>query len=404
MKKALLCKLINTKKRLFLCVTAAALPAFLLFIACSDNSDNGWSPGGHEGGATYTLLLLAGSGAASVSPSGASTHNANTTPTITTTPINAECTFNGWTPEAGIINPNSATTTVFMDQDRLMITANFDCLTYTVTYDINGGTGTTPAAQTVYAENSVTLASGNGFSRDGFIFGGWNTNSDGAGFNRDARSSFTPTNDITLFARWNSGGSFIDPRDGQSYNWVRIGMQVWMAENLNFQIGSSWCYDNDDSNCQKYGRLYDWSTAMDFPSTCNLTSCAFQVQSPHRGICPVGWHVPSEAEWITLINFVGGSTVAGAQLRTTTGWEPHENGDFISGTDNHGFSALPGGSGGVGGHFMRIGTSAEWWSATVDATYGDGARHMDMRSANSRANTTLRGKVHMSSLRCLRSD
>ncbi|MDR3013670.1 MAG: hypothetical protein LBU70_10780, partial [Chitinispirillales bacterium] len=145
-------------------------------------------------------------------------------------------------------------------------------------------------------------------------------------------------------------GSFTDPRDGQAYRTVRIGTQTWMAENLNFNVSGSWCYKNTSGNCNRFGRLYDWATVMGFSSSFNSTSCASQVQSRHRGICPVGWHVPSDAEWSTLVNFVG--SPAGTRLKAAS--------PFWNGTDNHGFSALPGGYR-WGGSFYGVGTLGYWW-------------------------------------------
>jgi uncharacterized protein (TIGR02145 family) len=134
-----------------------------------------------------------------------------------------------------------------------------------------------------------------------------------------------------------------------------------MAENLNFNASGSVCYGNDDANCAKYGRLYDWATVMGFESTCNSTSCASQIQSPHRGICPAGWHVPSDAEWTTLVNHAGGASVAGARLKSTAGWNTGSG--HIPGTDNFGFSALPGGYR-WDGSFFDVGNWGYWWSAT----------------------------------------
>jgi len=101
-------------------------------------------------------------------------------------------------------------------------------------------------------------------------------------------------------------GTFTDERDGKVYKTVKIGNQVWMAENLNCKIGNSWCYD--DKNFQKYGRFYDWNTAM--------TYCR-----------PKGWHLPTDAEWENLVNFVGGSEVAGKVLKSSIGWADNGNGE-----------------------------------------------------------------------------
>jgi uncharacterized protein (TIGR02145 family) len=170
-------------------------------------------------------------------------------------------------------------------------------------------------------------------------------------------------------------GSFTDSRDGQTYRTVTIGTQTWMAENLNYATSGSWCYDDDSANCDLYGRLYDWSMVMGFASSCNTEECADQIQSPHRGICPAGWHVPSDAEWTTLVNFVGGSSTAGTRLRALTGWEPR-SGTLIPGTDVHGFSALPGGNRNTDGDFWNVGTYGYWWSATEGGATGAWNRNM----------------------------
>jgi uncharacterized protein (TIGR02145 family) len=98
-----------------------------------------------------------------------------------------------------------------------------------------------------------------------------------------------------------------------------------MAENLNIDAESSQCYGNDPANCTKYGRMYDWETALT--------------------VCPSGWHLPTDAEWTELTTYVESdgncSDCAGAKLKTNRGWA--DNGE---GTDNYGFSALPGGEGG----------------------------------------------------------
>jgi hypothetical protein len=81
-------------------------------------------------------------------------------------------------------------------------------------------------------------------------------------------------------------GVMVDSRDGQTYKTVTIGTQIWMAENLNYETTNSYCYDDDPSNCSKYGRLYTWAAATK--------------------ACPIGWHLPSDDEWNTLFTAVGG--------------------------------------------------------------------------------------------------
>ncbi|MDR3012763.1 MAG: fibrobacter succinogenes major paralogous domain-containing protein [Chitinispirillales bacterium] len=156
-------------------------------------------------------------------------------------------------------------------------------------------------------------------------------------------------------------GSFTDPRDGQTYRTVTIGNQTWMAENLNFNASGSWCYDDGPANCDLYGRLYDWNTVMaGSPSSSSSPSGV-------QGICPDGWHVPSDDEWTTLVNFVNTSTTStdnsGTRLKALIGWDPW-SGTLIPGTDDHGFSALPGGGRYADGTFWVVGTYGNWWSAT----------------------------------------
>jgi uncharacterized protein (TIGR02145 family) len=126
-------------------------------------------------------------------------------------------------------------------------------------------------------------------------------------------------------------GTFTDARDGKTYSTVEIGKQTWMVENLNYQTDSSWCYGNNDSNCVKYGRLYNWNTAMK--------------------ICPAGWHLPDTSEWERLITFVGGGKTAGVRLKS-------ESLDC-----NYGFSALLGG-GYYNGSFYALNSWGGWWSVT----------------------------------------
>jgi uncharacterized protein (TIGR02145 family) len=169
--------------------------------------------------------------------------------------------------------------------------------------------------------------------------------------------------------------------DGQTFKTIVIGTQTWMAENLNCNVNGSKCgsrkptvdyraltlEDENTDICDEFGRLYDWATAMALPSSCNSKTCSNQVQSKHRGICPSGWHIPSNAEWETLINYVGGESVAGSKLKATSGW--WGNGDDANGTDNYGFTALPGGVG-FDGWFHDVGDYGYWWSSSeYDANY-----------------------------------
>jgi len=148
-------------------------------------------------------------------------------------------------------------------------------------------------------------------------------------------------------------GSFTDPRDKKTYKTVKIGTQTWMAENLNYNAKGSKCYDNKSANCDKYGRLYSWETS--------------------KSVCPAGWHLPSDAEWTLMIDFVGGKKIAGTKLKAKSGWNEiyyeNQKNESGNGEDKFGFSALPGGHGNSDGTFHSFGVSGFggegiWWSAT----------------------------------------
>ena len=178
-------------------------------------------------------------------------------------------------------------------------------------------------------------------------------------------------------------GSFADKRDGKVYKTVKIGRQNWFAENLNFAAKGSVCYENNDANCAKYGRLYDWKTA--------LTAC------------PAGTHLPTDEEWETLVDYAGGEDEAGEKLKSTSGWKQHE-GESGNGTDNYGFAALPGGAF-ADDHFEAAGTIGLWWSATEDDDDDDTAwrrgitngKYMDGESVDKNSND----KASLFSVRCV---
>jgi uncharacterized protein (TIGR02145 family) len=150
--------------------------------------------------------------------------------------------------------------------------------------------------------------------------------------------------------------------EGLSYKTVKIGCQTWMAENLNYNVSGSTCV-----LCGTYGRRYNWATAMSLPSSCNSTSCASQINTKHKGICPSGWHIPSFAEWEELADFAGGGIYAGKKLKSVIGWNELE-GESGNGTDDYGFTALPGGY----GSYTAEGHNGHWWAANeYSGSFGD---------------------------------
>ena len=132
---------------------------------------------------------------------------------------------------------------------------------------------------------------------------------------------------------------FCDYRDNQLYATVKIGEQIWMAKNLNYETENSYCYDDDPANCEVYGRLYTWEAALN--------------------ACPEGYHLPTKTEFETLISNVGGSDVAGKMLKSTTGWDENGNGE-----DTFGFNVLPAGYRNSYSEFVYAGERSVFWSAT----------------------------------------
>jgi uncharacterized protein (TIGR02145 family)/uncharacterized repeat protein (TIGR02543 family) len=225
---------------------------------------------------------------------------------------------------------------------------------YTITFNAGGGTVSPTSAVTGTDGKLTSLPTP---TRDGYIFDGWYTAStDGT----VVTTSTVFTANAIVYARWTEitvtppiGNTFVDSRDSKTYKKVTIGTQTWMAQNLNYDVPgvtTDVCYDNDTSNCVTYGRLYDWNTA--------LTAC------------PTGWHLPIDAEWTTLIGFVG--TNAGTKLKSSSGWNRNGNG-----TNDVGFSALPGGYY-SDGNFLYAGGDGRWWSATgYDASNAKQIRMVD---------------------------
>lgn len=139
------------------------------------------------------------------------------------------------------------------------------------------------------------------------------------------------------------GEILVDERDGRKYKTVKIGQQIWMAENLNHPVSGSHCYKNNAANCKKYGRLYSWSYAIE--------------------ACPDGWHLPSVDEFKELIKNVGGES-AGKSLKSTTGWA-RQDGKDCNGTDEYGFSVHAGGGDFFFCEDCHMTKHASFWSSTV---------------------------------------
>jgi uncharacterized protein (TIGR02145 family) len=193
-----------------------------------------------------------------------------------------------------------------------------------------------------------------------------------------------------------SGGNieygYIEDDDGQVYKTVKIGDQTWMAENLNYageEGDMGHCYNNSEANCFKYGRLYDWATAMAQSSFCNSNMCV--IGKWDNGMCPKGWHIPKDDDWTKLMDYVGGSETAGKYLKSTSGWNSY-NGKSGNGNDKYGFAALPILSG-------SIGERGCWWSAELNASK---AYYMLMFYEGANVSRIDSDKSNFCSVRCIK--
>ena len=205
-------------------------------------------------------------------------------------------------------------------------------------------------------------------------------------------------------------GSLTDERDGKAYKTVKIGEQVWMAENLNYAYlqptetmdSSSFCYKDNASNCDKFGRLYLWSAIIDSTRLAtdanNPKDCGFQKEcdlGKIQGICPDGWHIPTNDEFKTLMAAVGGDSIACKMLKSTSGWS-----NYGSGTDPFGFTALPGNIRFNDGTFNYENEYAQFWSTReFSKLYGN---TLYLFTNNKNAYISVTQKNYAVSLRCIK--
>lgn len=196
--------------------------------------------------------------------------------------------------------------------------------------------------------------------------------------------------------------SFVDQRDNKVYKIVKIGEQIWMAENLNYRVSNSYCCEDDDVNCPIYGRLYTWAAALgktdeecSYPNNCVLSDGIIQ------GVCPQNWHLPSKKEYETLLLAVGGGATAGLALKSTSGW----NQDIYyntsgCGVDNFGFSALPAGWRSYVGECNAVGRTTSFWT-TKECTNGK-AYDFGLGAHKDDASLGCADKVSATSVRCVK--
>jgi len=155
--------------------------------------------------------------------------------------------------------------------------------------------------------------------------------------------------------------------EGKTYNTIQIGQQCWLRENLNVGIKvagdqnqanngikEKYCYDDDDANCTLYGGLYQWDELMQYDTIPGT-----------QGLCPSGWHIAEDSEWIILRNNLGGESVAGGKMKETG--TQHWNSPNTGATNESGFTGLPGGYRYyiMGSSFWEAGNVAYFWTSTI---------------------------------------
>ena len=201
-------------------------------------------------------------------------------------------------------------------------------------------------------------------------------------------------------------GSLTDERDGQVYKTVKIGTQVWMAENLNYadslkdvvlQDGASFCYDYDDDNCAVGGRFYRWAAAMGLLSKYNSYKAdeTLLKSSNHRGLCPEGWHIPDTTEWNTLIATVDKGNASA--LKTTSAWL-FDADSIGAATNSTGFSAAPTGVN------ASSGANSQILFCSTYQTYSDEFRYFSLSYSSNQLYYGSRDKEYPCFVRCIQDD
>jgi len=224
---------------------------------------------------------------------------------------------------------------------------------------------------------------------------------------------------------WFDGTSWnvVTNRDGQScgsvsyggttYNSVIIGMQCWMTQNLNIgtailasqdqtnnAVIEKYCYNNSSANCDVYGGLYQWAEMVQYLNgATNTTSWSPVPTGNVQGICPTGWHIPSDAEWTSLTTYLGGESVAGGKMKeagTTHWYAPNTDA-----TNSSGFTTLPGGYRDTAGPFFNLTFLGYFWSVSEYSSANAWYRYLYYFGTN--VTKDYDNKMYGFSVRCLQN-
>jgi uncharacterized protein (TIGR02145 family) len=195
--------------------------------------------------------------------------------------------------------------------------------------------------------------------------------------------------------------SQVTAQDGKTYKTVKIGNQTWMTENLNvntYRNGDTipqvqdpkawsslttgaWCYYGGKAETgTRYGKLYNW----------------YAINDP-RGLAPEGWHIPTDAEWLTLTNFLGGKIESSVKIKASKGWSQNGNG-----TNESGFNALPGGTRSINEAFSFAGDYGYWW--TSSSFDGSSAWNRFLAYNNNYIGRSTGWKQFGNSVRCIKDE
>lgn len=187
--------------------------------------------------------------------------------------------------------------------------------------------------------------------------------------------------------------------EGNIYETVGINKYCWMKKNLNMgirinasteqtdnNINEKFCYDDDETNCDIYGGLYQIDEAM-----------LYNTNGVNKGLCPDGWHVSTQTEWYDLIMSQGGSSFAGLNLKSASGWNNNGNG-----TNSSGFTALPAGYRGYYGTFLQQGEAGIFRLSDYQPTFQNSVRYI--RSDNGNVSGHADSQKNAFSVRCVKDD